>query len=324
MWQSKKPSNIALIKYMGKSDVHKNKPSNASLSWTIPYLTTEVELRQDNESGKDQWQLMTTDFPFKMSAVGRQKYLNHLQRVKDYYDVKSHFVVSSGNNFPADCGIASSASSFAALTDAAIQACVDLSQATLPSPQEQAQISALGSGSSCRSFLQGWVHWDGEQIQSVDTQWSSLLHMVVILGAGTKTVSSSEAHQWVTSSLLYQDRAPRAEQRLQYFLDSLKTRDWGHMYEIAWAEFWDMHALFETSTPSFGYFLPDTMQVLSELRRYWQQKGDGPLVTMDAGPNVHLLWREDQRNQALQFYQDFIARKWTCLSNFDEVGFAQV
>jgi len=34
---------------------------------------------------------------------------------------------------------------------------------------------------------------------------------------------------------------------------------------------------------------------LMSLRKMWQEKGDGPLVTMDAGPNIHLLFRRDQK-----------------------------
>ena len=90
---------------------------------------------------------------------------------------------------------------------------------------------------------------------------------------------------------------------LNEFLKSTKNLDWRNLFDLAWAEFWDMHSLFETATPAFGYFTADTMAVLQTSRDYWKRHGDGPLVTMDAGPNVHLLWRKDQRDQALDFNQ---------------------
>ena len=34
-----------------------------------------------------------------------------------------------------------------------------------------------------------------------------------------------------------------------------------------------------------------------------KHKQDGPLVTMDAGPNIHLLYRLDQQNLAQEFKQ---------------------
>ena len=48
------PSNIALIKYMGKQNSSSNVPTNASLSYTLENLRTTV--RMDAISGdKDQW-----------------------------------------------------------------------------------------------------------------------------------------------------------------------------------------------------------------------------------------------------------------------------
>jgi diphosphomevalonate decarboxylase len=55
-----------------------------------------------------------------------------------------------------------------------------------------------------------------------------------------------------------------------------------------------MHALFETSSPSFGYIQSKTRLVLAEIEKFRKANGDGPIATIDAGPNVHLLWRKDQ------------------------------
>jgi diphosphomevalonate decarboxylase len=45
----------------------------------------------------------------------------------------------------------------------------------------------------------------------------------------------------------------------------------------------------------------ETTAVLDILQDLWRKKGDGPIVTMDAGPNIHLLYRSDQEEVALQF-----------------------
>lgn len=62
-----------------------------------------------------------------------------------------------------------------------------------------------------------------------------------------------------------------------------------------------MHALFETANPSFGYMTSHSLALLNLVRELWSRDGDGPLVTMDAGPNVHLIWRSEQTPQALAF-----------------------
>ena len=48
------------------------------------------------------------------------------------------------------------------------------------------------------------------------------------------------------------------------------------------------------------YMNASTMKALTTLHKSWSEKGDGPIVTMDAGSNVHLLFREDQQ----KFYDE--------------------
>lgn len=322
MWTAEMPSNIALIKYMGKKPEGVNRPTNASFSWTLNHLKTKVVIEASQKSG-DIWLPLKTPYPFQMSDEGKRRYIQHFHRMKNHFGIHDSFVISSGNNFPADCGIASSASSFAALTEASSLALSELSGRKIDT-ETKAELSSQGSGSSCRSFYKGWVLWDGGKIQSVSTPYDDLLHMVVIAGDKAKKVSSSQAHKLVPSSPLFLGRVERAEKRLQDFMQAMKTKSWRDLYEIAWTEFWDMHALFETSHPAFGYFLPGTIHALNSARSFWSQMNDGPLVTMDAGPNVHLLWREDQKDQALDYFNKSLQGKLTCLSNLEEIGFAKV
>lgn len=317
LWQAKMPSNIALIKYMGKKDVDRNIPANHSISWTLDHLCTEVQVEVSNEVS-DSWKPLVSEYPFELSAKGKEKYLGHAQRVKEALGIKENFVISSANSFPADCGIASSASSFAALTEALCIAGEALGGRKL-SLNEKALLSARGSGSSCRSFLSGFVEWNEDSIAQHETPYEKLYHMVVLVGMGTKKVSSSDAHKRVSSSLLYDGRIDRTHKRMENLKQAFANKDWKSAYEISWAEFWDMHALFETSEPPFGYFLPESFKVLESARSLWQESGDGPIVTMDAGPNVHLLWREDQKDLAARYYQKFIKGHWRCLGLIDGV-----
>ncbi len=319
-WKSEKPSNIAWIKYMGKKDYEKNIPTNPSLSWTLGHLKTEVVL---TEADVDSWSPLPSDYPFAMSDKGKQKYLKHLGRLKNYFSVTSGFKVQSANNFPADCGIASSASSFAALTEACCIAFSEISGKNI-SLEEKVKLSAQGSGSSCRSFMDGLVIWDDKGVRSYPSDNMSLQHMVILVGAGAKRVSSSEAHRRVANSDLFLGRVERSVERLRKVEKATLNLNWPQLYQVLWSEFWDMHALFETSAPPFGYFLPGTVTLLNLTRDFWEAHGDGPLVTMDAGPNIHLLWRKDQKDLSLLFYNQALKDQWTCLSDIKEIGFAQV
>lgn len=314
-WRSQAPSNIALIKYMGKVNADKNMPTNASLSYTLNHLVSCVEI-EASQGEQDHWEPLQHPewMSLDLSDSGQRRFLNHFQFLKEKWNVKGTFVLRSANNFPHDAGVASSASSFAALTRATYQMALDLSSCSeeLESVGEEglADLSRQGSGSSCRSFYEPWALWTTQGVQKLETPLSYLHHELAVVAMDKKKVSSSEAHKRVVSSLLFSGRVNRAETRLKDLLSALNYQDWQQAFELTWAEFWDMHALFETSVPSFGYMNEGSVRILNLVKTIWQERGDGPLVTMDAGANVHLLYRPDQINIAEQIRSQTEDVKW--------------
>lgn len=295
IWKAAAPSNIALIKYMGKLDFTKNIPSNSSLSYTLQDLKTFVEIER-TDATEDQWLPLVQMGCLSpiFSSQGQQRFLTFFKKLKDVYHVKENFIIKSANNFPSDSGMASSASSFAALTMAASDAFESLGYKNR-SGQKLYQLSREGSGSSCRSFFSPWAVWKGIEVFKPEIKIQKLLHDVVLVDAKIKEVSSGEAHKRVETSPHNKGRAERAEARLKDLIAAFNEDNWKGAYNIVWDEFMDMHDLFETSEPLFCYRTAKSYSALQMIREFWQGKNDGPLVTMDAGPNIHLLWREDQQ-----------------------------
>ncbi|MEQ1722273.1 MAG: diphosphomevalonate decarboxylase [Pseudobdellovibrio sp.] len=310
MWvESSAPSNIALIKYMGKTDASLNKPTNSSFSFCLEKLRTYVRIRVNPALDKDQWAAYVRDDlrPIELSEKGRAKFLNHFAFLKKEFKITENFDIESANNFPSDCGLASSASSFAALTLAAHDWLIQNSEASKMAyrPKELAKLSQKGSGSSCRSFFTPWSLWHADGAEAIQIPYTNLKHQVLLCDESIKSVSSSEAHVRVLTSDLFKGRIERAESRLQKLITSMRSENWKESFEICWNEFWDMHALFHTSSPSFMYMNASTMKALSALHNNWLQKGDGPLITMDAGSNIHLLYRPDQKAHYFAVINEF-------------------
>lgn len=288
MWKASAPSNIALIKYMGKeTGGGANQAVNPSLSMTISAFRTSVEIERLGETGEDRWALLPGSSPLREESAKR--FLAFFTRIKQEQEVKGSFLVRSGNNFPSDAGLASSASSFAALTMAACQAFAELKKVPLLPPDQQAMISRTGSGSSCRSFFGPWCAWEGAKIGTVPSKLPPLLDLVAVIDTGYKKVSSSEAHKRVQTSPLFEGRAGRARARQEAIKLAMAGGDYRKTAEISWAELWDMHSLFHTADVPFFYLSPLSMAVLRWSEERWEKKGHGPIATVDAGPNVHLL-----------------------------------
>jgi diphosphomevalonate decarboxylase len=288
------PANIALIKYMGKAFQGQNRASNPSLSYTVPHLRSECVLTPDSA---DDWSPLEGEgvFPLALSEAGKKRYLSHLSFLKQSFGYPGCFHVKSANCFPSQCGLASSASSFAALTAACVFALQTMGHIGPIRLQELASLSRQGSGSSCRSFMGPWVVWDKDQVVAKAFPMEALHHIVILTDTRSKTVSSSLAHQRVKTSPLMQGRVDRATNRLNALMAALAHSDWAAVCRISWQEFWDMHALFETAEEPFGYMNKETMTVLDYLRPQVLRGISPLLVTLDAGSNVHVLLRESDK-----------------------------
>ncbi len=292
---------------MGKTDPISNKPTNVSISYTLDELRTYVRMQKIETLSEDVWAPFELSdlMPIRLSEKGTAKFLNFFQLLKKEFRLKGFYQIESANNFPSDCGLASSASSFAALTQCAHEVYLDENKTSniRPHPytaKELSKFSQKGSGSSCRSFFSPWGLWHESGAEEIKLNVSDLKHMVILCDESIKSVSSSDAHTKVLTSDLFKGRPERAAVRFQELASALRKTDdalntqWKIVFGICWNEFWDMHTLFHTSRPPFMYMNSGSQKALADILNFWEKSGDGPIVTMDAGSNIHLLFRNDQ------------------------------
>ena len=109
------PSNIALIKYWGKYG--NQLPKNASISFTLNNAFTETSVKYAAKENNDK----NIDLKFYFEGKENPKFAEKIQKFLE--SIIPHFPfltyvsleINSSNSFPHSTGIASSASSMAAL-----------------------------------------------------------------------------------------------------------------------------------------------------------------------------------------------------------------
>lgn len=297
------PANIALVKYMGKSSVEGNVPMHGSLSMTLKELTTDLVV-QVRPAGARPSLIRASHFdgrPLQVSTKFEKhfwKTFDHASEWLERFGIPSQsgvvsVEVDSHNRFPADAGIASSASSFSAATLGALAARAEPEafQRALASPDFRRAVAALsqgGSGSSCRSFEGPWVIWDESGVRVLPSQLPEMTDLVVVVSEGKKAISSSQAHLDVLTSPLFRGRVERVRGRLAECARAIEQGDRRRLAVLSWIESWEMHSLFHTSAKPFTYFAPETIAVLKFVEQEVYSENP-PIVTMDAGPNVHIL-----------------------------------
>ena len=273
---------------MGLAQPEQKIPANASLSYTLSHLRTVVTVES---AAIEQIKV----------PIGHTRFVNFVNILKENFGVTENLAIESNNNFPAACGIASSAASFAAIT-AAIA-----SYAQQPLNSQVIAFSRFGSGSACRSFYQGFVKWEQKDITPIELPYSELAHAVLLLDKTPKKTSSSTAHKLVQSSPLYKARLENVNHRLPALVTAISNKDWALSGEIITEEYLEMHALFTSAKPSFNYRSELCIQVESFCQSYNNIFGHKPWITLDAGPNIHLLFanQDAKSNFFNEFQQEF-------------------
>lgn len=271
--------NIALIKYWGKRDAARNLPAVGSISITLRELYTRMRVQFDATLAADE--LTVNDEPGtpmlpRLSAC--------LDRVAGPQRARAR--ITSTCNFPIAAGLASSASSFAALTLAGAAAAgrrLDV--------HELASLAGSASGSAARSLLGGFVELsntdDDIEVRNVLAPADWPLEVVVaITRSGPKPVGSTEAMEISRkTSPFYASWVKGQEQDLATARNAILDRDIAALGAIAEHNCLKMHSIMWASRPPIVYWNSATMRCLQVIRRL---QGDGVPVffTIDAGPQV--------------------------------------
>jgi diphosphomevalonate decarboxylase len=292
--------NIAFIKYWGNQDDQLRIPENSSLSMNLDGLTTITKVT---------W---VADTPDQLTLNGRPEHGGALTRVSQHLDairqrlsLKDGALVVSDNNFPMGTGIASSASSFAALTLAAFAA------AKVPlDERELSTYARLGSGSASRSVPAGFVRWHmgrdhassyAESIAPAD-HWD-LVDVVAIISANHKAVGSQDGHRSARTSPLQAARVAGAAERVERCQTALLGRDFTAFAQVVEEDSNLMHAIMMTSRPALFYWQPQTLAIMEAVTQ-WRNEGINVCYTLDAGPNVHCICIRDHASVVTERLQN--------------------
>lgn len=315
-WRS--PSNIALIKYWGK---HGNQlPNNASLSLTLSeaYSETSVELKNKRKKSTPD-----IDFYFegKKNPAFAAKLIKYLDSIKSDFPFinDQKLVIRSENSFPHSSGIASSASSMSALALCLMSLQAGFSRKLLDYDaflKNASFYARLGSGSASRSLYPAFSVWGETKSvkNSADTyaipfpkeyhsNFNDLQDTILIVSDQEKSVSSRAGHELMKKHPSAELRYKNAGIRLHELIKVLRTGDFNVFVDIVEAEALELHALMMTSSPSFILMAPATLEIMQRIRNFRNETKIPVCFTLDAGPNVHILYPYFEKKAVRNFIQ---------------------
>jgi diphosphomevalonate decarboxylase len=314
------PSNIAIIKYWGKYGVQL--PRNPNISFTLQNAFTETKLSYRLKAVPTEGVDLDFYFENKPNEAFKAKQVKFLESLIPIFPFLNqlHLKIESYNSFPHSAGIASSASSMGAL---AMCLC-ELEQVLTEGGQLKTQnsklktsflkkasyIARLGSGSACRSVYPVMAVWgkckdvSGSSNEyavpyevDINPVFKTYCDSILIAGRGEKSVSSRMGHGLMENNPYAKPRYAQARTRMTAVIDALKQGDVHTFGQIAEDEAMTLHALMMTSSPSFTLMKPNTLKMI-EILRGWRAATKLPAYfSLDAGPNLHLLYPESILNE---------------------------
>lgn len=314
-WES--PSNIALIKYWGK--LPGQLPMNASLSITLKKCITRTEVIYNLSKDTPNSLIFTLNGKEEKSFTS--KINNYLQALEVFIPEIENFNYSihSYNTFPHSSGIASSASAFSALALCFYDIWNKSANSQVLDSIKVSEFARLGSGSAARSVFGGMSLWgktnlmDGSSNEFAipvhyNHSFGKLFDAILIVNSAKKKTSSTAGHALMDNHPFREGRLNQASHNLAQLLKAIKFADFELFSEIVENEAMTLHALM-MSSPGGGYFLfhENTVKIINIIRNARKQTGIKCCFTLDAGPNIHLIYPESERNMVLELIQNEIS-----------------
>jgi diphosphomevalonate decarboxylase len=320
-WRS--PSNIAIVKYWGKFGVQL--PRNPSISLTLKNAFTETTVEYQPKTGASEG--IDVDFYFEQEQkpAFKGKIVKFLASIVNIFPFVKQlkFTIHSHNSFPHSAGIASSASSMSALALCLCSIERDLFN-TLQDEDEFLQkvsyVSRLGSGSASRSMYPTAAMWgelDGFPEASnlyaipfanrVNEVFKDFQDTILIASRGEKSVSSRAGHALMEGNIYATSRYEQARNRTRRLAEILKIGDIEAFGELAEDEALTLHALMMCSKPSYMLMRPNSLKMIEIVRQFRADTKMPLYFTLDAGPNLHLLYPKAIKSNVMDLINSDLA-----------------
>ena len=311
-WQS--PSNIALVKYWGKHG--KQLPQNPSISFTLSECRSEtfVSFEKADRFG---FQFFFEGKENPAFGAKIEKFLLENQSFFPFIN-QLNLKVESRNTFPHSSGIASSASSMSAFVMCLleIERSLSLSKGRPIDMvlRKASYFSRLASGSAARSVFPKMALWGKTEAyegssdeyavslaDDIHPVFKTFHDSILIVSGETKSVSSRAGHALMEGNPYAPARYAQANENIKNLLAALKSGDLDTFINITESEALQLHALMMCSNPSFILMKPNTLRIIEEVRTFRNETQIPLCFTLDAGPNVHLLYPDNEAEKVENF-----------------------
>ncbi len=178
------------------------------------------------------------------------------------------------------------------------------------------ELARLGSGSASRSVYGGYVVWGAHKdfpqysdnyavpvTTKIHPVFNDYHDSILIVSGETKKVGSSAGHALMEGHAYAQARYDQANRNLIAIHQVLENGDLDQFVEIVENEALSLHGLMMSSNPGYLLMEYNTIQMINIIREFRSETKVPLCFTLDAGPNVHLLYPNQYRKEVQTLIQ---------------------
>ncbi len=310
------PANIALVKYWGKQG--DQLPQNPSVSMTLSRSVTTTVMKWTRVTGPPVHSFL---FDGQPEPLFERKVFSYIDKIIKILPYLSNFNldISSSNNFPHSSGISSSASFMSSMVLCLLRAEEKISGKPadpLEFYRNASTLARLGSGSAARSVFGGFNVWGATGAVAgssnefainindrVHPIFKTYRDAILIVSSGVKSLSSSAGHGLMESNPYAAERYKSAGENTHKLIGILKSGNQEEFMRIIEEEAMTLHGLIQASSGGPILMEPGTISIIRRIREYRSHTGSSLCFTLDAGPNIHLLYPEDEAGEIRRFIE---------------------
>ena len=174
--------------------------------------------------------------------------------------------------------------------------------------------SRLASGSASRSVFPKMALWGATDCykgssdefavsleNDIHPVFKTFHDSILIVSDAQKSVSSRAGHGLMEGNPYAPARYAQANENIKNLLAALKLGDLDTFINITESEALQLHALMMCSNPSFILMKPNTLRIIEAVRNFRNETQIPLCFTLDAGPNVHLLYPDSEAEKVENF-----------------------
>jgi diphosphomevalonate decarboxylase len=180
--------------------------------------------------------------------------------------------------------------------------------------QTASYFSRIGSGSASRSIYPYAAEWGKSRVvkgssddhavpfeKNLHKVFRNYQNTILIASSAEKKVSSRVGHSLMKTNPFAETRYKQANKNLSELMKALKTGDIEKFGTIVEEEAMTLHALMMCSSPSFVLLAPSTLSMIEKIKRFREEEKAPVYFTLDAGPNIHLLYPNNIKRKVDEF-----------------------